>query len=417
MISEDEFIAMAFLFGHKLTLIGDDNRLPTALVEKNQRLRDLLRDEGCPLDEMTALAERHLLEKPLSNKRLTVSASLDSISQSIGSISQDRLKIILDIAQSILKDALDFHKRSRSDFFPGAYWFKLQEAFHRGLPWQPKKTPAAPESGGPGDPFAAPPDIHSRLRTKSRAPRVHIPVDFLESIPTEQRSTHDGAIPKAAEPPDSDDFYTLAGPPAASAAEPEPPAADRPGGQSGAEAAAEAAVVAHRPGRAFFNPPKTMWVGISEPIELRIRAHHVLSDEEIQAIRNTMHGEGEPRDEIIPRIGARMAAQLFADDEYVTITEMGTREQDLTLKGITHWDWSVRPLRPGEITLILRLTLRRDLLGRELETDLEALRSEIRIRVKSIWAYPARFWRKHWQWAVGTMLGIPALIGSVLALL
>lgn len=169
-------------------------------------------------------------------------------------------------------------------------------------------------------------------------------------------------------------------------------------------------------GRALFNPPRTMWVGFPETVELRLAAKDVLTVEERAAIEKTMVGRGNIYEEAVSRVGARMKAALHGDEEFLTIRDLSSPEQDVTLSDTTLWDWSVKPRRTGETFLVLRLTLVQDAKGRELQSDLQALRSVIRIKVKSFWAYPARFWRDHWKWVVTTLVAVAGVIVAFLAL-
>jgi len=171
-----------------------------------------------------------------------------------------------------------------------------------------------------------------------------------------------------------------------------------------------------RKGRILFNPPKTMWVGISETIELRLSAKDVLTLAERSVIEKTMVGRGEQIEELISRVGARMKAVLYCDEDFFAIKELSSPEQDLDLSSITLWDWSVKPLKSGETILALRLTVKKDLDHGEFENDLEALRSTVTIRIRSIWTWPVRFWRDHWKWLITTVLAIGGLVVAIMRL-
>jgi hypothetical protein len=98
------------------------------------------------------------------------------------------------------------------------------------------------------------------------------------------------------------------------------------------------------------------------------------------------------------------------------IKELGSKDQDVANSGSTLWDWSVTPLKTGETNLVLRLTLLQDMEGRDLQRDLEALRSEITVSVKNIWSHPARFWFCHWKWVITTVVAAAGVIVAILEL-
>ena len=169
-------------------------------------------------------------------------------------------------------------------------------------------------------------------------------------------------------------------------------------------------------GRALFKLPRIMWVGVQEQVNFRLTAKDILAAEDLKAIRETMRGRGEIEEDSVDRVGTRMRAVLFGDDDYFTITEISSQCQDIDMAGFTSWDWFVRPEKTGVAELILRLTVLKDSHGNEFENDLNALTKTIKVKVASVWTYPTRFFRDHWQWVVGTIIATGGLIVAYLRL-
>lgn len=58
----------------------------------------------------------------------------------------------------------------------------------------------------------------------------------------------------------------------------------------------------------------------------------------------------------------------------------------------------------------------RDANSQDLQSDLEALRSPIAVKVKSVWTDPRRFWRDNWQWVITTVVAVAGIVVAFLAL-
>ncbi|NOD36025.1 MULTISPECIES: protein kinase [unclassified Ruegeria] len=172
-----------------------------------------------------------------------------------------------------------------------------------------------------------------------------------------------------------------------------------------------------RKGRALFNPPKLMWVDLIETVQLRIKVSDVLSVAERADMEKSMHGTGRVLEQSVSKIGLRMKAQLICEDDLLQLKSLSSDEQDILVSGVTHWDWAVRPAGTGQSVLTLRMTLRKDMDGKPITTDLEALRSVVNIEVRSPFSRPIKFWRQHWKWLVAFFVGIPSALTAWLGLL
>lgn len=154
-------------------------------------------------------------------------------------------------------------------------------------------------------------------------------------------------------------------------------------------------------GRILYNPPEEMRVGVKERVEVRISWD--LEDNLTKGLK----GRGVPKIEKID-VSRVMKTELSGDD--FQIKPLSEGEQPIESKGYTQWEWNVTPLKPGNKTLHLRISviIILDQYGRETKS-LPVMDREIKVKVNLIYGI-----KKNWKWIVGTVI---ALIGTIAALL
>lgn len=165
-----------------------------------------------------------------------------------------------------------------------------------------------------------------------------------------------------------------------------------------------------------------MFVGLSDLVELRVRAGGPLSHEERKALHDSLardSGAHAPEslrtDELtVDRVGRRMSAELLAREGDFRIEPLSSAVQDGHLAETLAWDWRVTPGEAGRGVLRVRMTVKRDADGRELEIDARALEAVVNIRVGSRRALAGRVLRREWKWVVATLIAAGGLAVAAL---
>jgi hypothetical protein len=197
------------------------------------------------------------------------------------------------------------------------------------------------------------------------------------------------------------------GPPPAGAGPPDPPS-DNPLKPVGV-AVKESLDEVIKPGRMLFNPPKSMQLNQTAFIDVRITRSQDL-DAELSA---HLKGTGLPQIEGIDTsfvMGVMLRADGFA------ITALSVEEQRVRGDGITGWQFNVTALRRGLQSLFLSVSLRLPMAGRDDEyLSAPVIERQVEVQVTAA-ARAGLFWKKNWQWCIGTLVGVPAAVIAALAI-
>ena len=162
-----------------------------------------------------------------------------------------------------------------------------------------------------------------------------------------------------------------------------------------------------QPGRLLFNPPDRMQLGDTERVEVRLTRTLTLDAELLKDLR----GHGEPRLEDIPT-SPLMAVTLKGDG--FRITPYSDEEQSVTPDRITTWEFDIRALKRGQQRLVISVSLRIPVAGQPLERKSIPVReATIDVQVGAP-ALIVRFVSANWQWFVGTVIAIAAVLVAVL---
>jgi hypothetical protein len=162
-----------------------------------------------------------------------------------------------------------------------------------------------------------------------------------------------------------------------------------------------------RQGRLLFNPPDRMRLGQTERVEVRLTRTLTLDAELLQHLR----GHGEPQLEEIPT-APLMAVTLKGDG--FRITAYSDEEQSVTPGGITMWEFDIRAIKRGQQRLVICVSLRIPMEGRPLEhKSIPVREATIDVQVGAP-ALVGHFVASNWQWFIGTVIAIAAVLVAVL---
>jgi hypothetical protein len=157
-------------------------------------------------------------------------------------------------------------------------------------------------------------------------------------------------------------------------------------------------------GRILFNPSKEMKVGIMERVEVRI-AKTISED-----LSARLRGRGVPQIEEI-RVGTFMKVRLTGNN--FDIKSLSHEDQPVTGEGFTQWDWDVVPLKSGNQSLLLSVTVRIKIPNDGEETkDYPVFEREIKVKVNLIYS-TKNFIKSYWQWIVSAIIA-SGIIGWVI---
>jgi tetratricopeptide (TPR) repeat protein len=162
-----------------------------------------------------------------------------------------------------------------------------------------------------------------------------------------------------------------------------------------------------QPGRLLFNPPDRMQLGDTERVEVRLTRTLTLDAELLKDLR----GHGEPQLEEIPA-SPLMAVTLKGDG--FRITPYGDEEQSVTPDEITTWEFDIRALKRGQQRLVISVSLRIPVPGQPLERKSIPVREAIIDVQVGAPAFIVYFVSANWQWFVGTVIALAAVLVAVL---
>ena len=152
-----------------------------------------------------------------------------------------------------------------------------------------------------------------------------------------------------------------------------------------------------RPGRLMFNPPTEMRQGQTERLEVGVSGSRHLDDQ----LRRDLRGRGLVQYEDVTT--SPFMTVLLRGDGFA-VTTLSPAEQ--LVAPVARWEFDVTPNRAGTRELQLCVSLRIAMPGMPLEQiAIPVFERRIHVRVDPIYA-TRYFTTQHWQWLVGTLVGL-----------
>ncbi len=150
-------------------------------------------------------------------------------------------------------------------------------------------------------------------------------------------------------------------------------------------------------GQLLFNPPQEMTYLMKERIEVRI-SKNIEED-----LTKGLRGRGVPQTEII-KVGTFMKARLMGDN--FDIEEISDPIQPVTCEDFTQWEWDVMPLKRGNQTIKLSVSV--VIMIPDAPNDITRCYPvyERLINVKVNPFIALKFWiSSYWQWIITIIIG------------
>jgi prepilin-type N-terminal cleavage/methylation domain-containing protein len=148
------------------------------------------------------------------------------------------------------------------------------------------------------------------------------------------------------------------------------------------------------PGKILYNPPRQMRQGKKERVEVRV-ARQFAGD-----LAAGLRGRGEPAIRQI-QVGSVMIAQLSGDS--FTIKPIGKPDRIVPDDGFAQWEWDVMPIKSGEQTLQLLVSVKIKLPGSGEENYVHPVMEEAIAVSINPWYVVSTFITKNWQYILGTI--------------
>lgn len=142
-------------------------------------------------------------------------------------------------------------------------------------------------------------------------------------------------------------------------------------------------------GQLFSNIPKKMQVGITERIEVLISTH------DFETYEGMLKGIGIPQIDQIT-IGPFMSVKLTGDPSDFDITELSKEAQFVADDQPTRWEWDVLPLKSGQRTLRLHVTIRIKISSSDEYRDLPVFYKEVEVDTNLPYTVN-QFFIKNWK--------------------
>jgi actin-like ATPase involved in cell morphogenesis len=152
-----------------------------------------------------------------------------------------------------------------------------------------------------------------------------------------------------------------------------------------------------QPGRLMFNPPAEMRQGQVERLEVGVSGSRELDDQ----LRSDLRGRGIVQYEDVST--SPFMTVLLRGDGFA-VTTLSPSEQ--LVAPLARWEFDVTPNRAGDRELQLCVSMRIAMPGMPLEQiAIPVFERRIHVRVDPV--YAARYFTtQHWQWLVGTLVGL-----------
>jgi len=155
-------------------------------------------------------------------------------------------------------------------------------------------------------------------------------------------------------------------------------------------------------GRILFNPPEEMKVGETELVEVRITQNRT------EDLTRGLEGPGEPQikeTEVSTYMKVCLTGSGFAIDPQISEAQMIESDK------YTHWEFHVTPLKSGIQTLKLTYYVIIRIQGADRQKEYEVGDWEVSVKVT-----PMGLLKSYWQFIVGTLIAIVALIISIIGI-
>lgn len=159
------------------------------------------------------------------------------------------------------------------------------------------------------------------------------------------------------------------------------------------------------PGRLLWNPPGSMPFGKPTRVEVRVAVSEDLDDE----LRRGLSGPGMPRLEdlpVSPFMGVHLRGHGF------DVVALSDADQPVGYEGYTTWEFDVTPTARGLLKLQLCVSLRVPIRGRPDERrSIPVLERTVEVQVRTS-ILVRQFAVRNWQWLLGSVAGLGAVIGA-----
>ena len=160
-------------------------------------------------------------------------------------------------------------------------------------------------------------------------------------------------------------------------------------------------------GRVLFNPPKEMKVGETELVEVRI-TQNLTEEFQTEELTKGLEGRGEPQTKEI-KSWACMWVQLTGIN--FDIKPQNGEKLIIESNKYTEWRFHVTPSKSGIQTLKLAYYVIIHHQGADRQKEYEVGDWEVNVKVN-----PVGFLMCNWQFIVGTLIAIVALIISIIGI-
>ena len=155
-------------------------------------------------------------------------------------------------------------------------------------------------------------------------------------------------------------------------------------------------------GQILFNPPQEMKVGKAERIEVRI------TQDLYAELKKGLKGRGHAEINIA-KVGGFMKANLTG--EHFIINKLNEEEQLVTGDEYTQWAWDVLPLKSGNRTIHLQISVKIILPTTVGRKDHPVIDNEVFVSVNPVFT-TSQFVSRNWKWMV-TALILPFLAWGI----
>ena len=146
-----------------------------------------------------------------------------------------------------------------------------------------------------------------------------------------------------------------------------------------------------------------MHVARCERVEVRLGDVSVVEHQ----LRIGLKGRGLPQTDEL-QIGRLMRVVLIGDQSDFSIRPLSTNDQYIRDLEVSRWDFDVTPLRSGQRTLRILVSIRLKVEDKDEIIDLPSYEREVRIAVAPLHS-AGKFIGQNWQWTAGT-IAIPLAI-------
>jgi hypothetical protein len=156
-------------------------------------------------------------------------------------------------------------------------------------------------------------------------------------------------------------------------------------------------------GSVLWNIPDEMRVGERERIEIRVGDAKVAEAQLLAGLR----GRGLPQIDTL-EVSRLMRVTLVSDDKDFSVQALSNLDQYIREAQVARWDFDITPLRSGQRTLRILVSIRVRVEGKDELIDLPSYECDVHVRVAPF--HTARLvCRKNWQW-IASSIAIPLIV-------